>query len=43
MGGGAEQVANEVELQYQYEYGLLIIILQYNGQCNTVQNYYLNK
>lgn len=32
MGGEPEQIANEVEVQYKYKYGLLIIILQYREQ-----------
>jgi hypothetical protein len=38
MGGGAEQTANEVEVEYKYKYGLLIIIQQYSEQQHRVRN-----
>jgi hypothetical protein len=40
-GGGQEkQITSEMEMQYKYQFGLLIVMLQYN-YCNVIQNYYL--
>jgi hypothetical protein len=43
MGRGAEQIANEVEVQYKYIFGLFVIILEYSELHNRVQKYYLKK